>query len=444
MDFKYLKLPLCTVATLSLLVPANVLAAESTNTDGKVTFELDSSDLEIVQPGTNTHLLVDTTTDGKVGKSGLKVEQDDGEGFVKLLFAPNFDFGKVKANYKNDSTYSVQKIYAQADSKEGGAARTAGYLNPFAQVADFTNGDYNWDLSLTLNSQFVNVNNSSDVINGAKLIFTQGNILNDISGFEWLTEDRSLVSAELGHNGTEPTGSTTIMAHSSANGPIYGAKWSYVFGPTTDTVVNDFDGPAINTYIDRIFADSSVKSDAVKLFVPSTAKPSVGKQYVADLLWTLTNTPTEVETYDWEGNLYQASIDHSDWVLEYFLGEDQSPGFFDNDSLGKELKASASGDIGGDGLEYSYYDQPAIMELDGEELVFNNIYSGLYISSNGKLEIDVSIKEDKNGNGGDLDIDLYEALREPEDHILSIEFKNDPTHRIYKFHLIYSDAHWHL
>ncbi|MDR0846890.1 MAG: WxL domain-containing protein [Lactobacillales bacterium] len=293
MDFRNLKLPLVTVVTLSLLAPTGAFAA-TTETDGKVTFELDSSDLRIVQPGTNAHLVDTNTTYPNFnilnnGAAGGAYAYDN-SGFVQLLFAPDFDFGTVKANYKDSATYDVLKIPAQVDSADW---ETGGYLNPFAQVADFTNGETDWKLDLTLASQFAT--SPSDVLTGAYLKFGAGNVLNDVPLWSWPGTDTKLVGGQATDT-LNALGTINILDHSSTNSTmINGAKWSYVFGSVAapQDLVDKVDGAAANTYVDKIITGSRDRTAGVQLVVPAAAKPKVGRLYTADLLWTLSSTPKD-------------------------------------------------------------------------------------------------------------------------------------------------------
>jgi hypothetical protein len=345
MNFKNLKLPLVTVVTLSLLAPTGAFAADSVTTDGKVQFEFDTSDLKIVQPGTNAKLIQgEAVSDYNIlnsGKSGSTYAYDDASGFVQLLFAPDFDFGTVKANYRDTGTYDVLKIKAQVDSA---GWETGGYLNPFAQVADFTNGEADWDLNLTLNSKFHNTE-TEHILNTSYLHFSVGNALSDVEGFLW--------DAGAGNPDTKLADSTdltypntiNILHHDATDtNMINGAKWSYVFGSVGSpaSLETKIDGAAANENVD-IIGTSPARTSGVQLVVPAADKPKVGKLYTADLLWTFSATPKATAltgTYgvdDFDGNGVSGKV---------VIVTASNRGEFD-DAIGDVLSASVDGILSG-------------------------------------------------------------------------------------------------
>ncbi|MDR0847307.1 MAG: WxL domain-containing protein [Lactobacillales bacterium] len=321
MNFMNLKLPLISVATLSLLLPSVVgFAADNVTTDGKVTFELDSSDMGIVQPGTNTHLLIDTDGADAVGSAGTKVEQATGDGFVQILFAPNFEFGTVKANYKADANYYCNELPAQAEGK------TAGWIDPFVQVADYTDGTYSWSLDLEMSKRF---ESEQHVLVGATLKFLQifnnnsdSNIFSDL-GSKWNATDFSLnkfrktrrdtgttsvgVAATTLTNDGSYSKKIPILYHDAHNEMINGAKWSYTFGLPIkyESTSSDYNGPTVNSdsYVSRISQTKQQggRTTAVQLFVPKEAKPKVGREYIAELTWSLSNTIQASDEFDFIG-----------------------------------------------------------------------------------------------------------------------------------------------
>ncbi|MDR0846816.1 MAG: WxL domain-containing protein [Lactobacillales bacterium] len=279
MDFKNLKLPLLTVATLGAIAFGQVTAsADPTQTDGKVTFEFDTEDVRIVQPGTNTtieHLQGSTSGEAKVETSA--------KGFVQLLFAPNFDFGTVRANYKQDSTYSAKYI---TGSVEGRADK---YLAPFAQVVDYSETSIDWNLKVELASQFTagghTLTNSTIKLHG-----DSGSILSDIANY-------AFAGASLNATQTLSLGgdAATILSHAEGTADVNGAKWSYIFGPSA-TYDSGSDAWPVDTttyLVDKFTTDSTAKTDAIQLEVPASAKPKVGREYHANLLWTLSAVPEE-------------------------------------------------------------------------------------------------------------------------------------------------------
>jgi hypothetical protein len=265
-----------------MLAPTGAFA-ESTPTDGKVAFEFDTSDLRIVQPGTNSNL--DSEVLESEGDYGwCQVNENTSSGFVKLLYAPNFDFGTVKVNYKEESAYSVRQVPALVDDK------TTGWLNPFAQVVDYTDGTFNWDLKLQLANKFTT---GSDTLETTKLKITTGNVLNDIAGITWDGTAYTNGGTDYFVPGAE---AKTILSHAATSANmVNGAKWSYVFGPVSTNHDETFDGTitGVDGKIDSI-TNTRGKSDGVQLIVPAADRPKVGVTYHADLVWTLSSTPSNI------------------------------------------------------------------------------------------------------------------------------------------------------
>jgi hypothetical protein len=280
MDFKALKLSLSIVTTLSLLGQVSASAAP-TNTDGKVTFEFDTEDLGIVQPGTN--VLLNTGGDHPIlsaGAGGAKSATEE-NGFVQLLFAPHLDFGTVKADYKQEKSYPVLQMPVQATDK------TKGFIDQFAQVVDYTDGTVKWDLNVQLASKFYS-EEANHTLNATTINFATGGILSDVADYAW--SGTSLTAGSISYGG----GSKQVLAHDSTDNMVNGAKWSYVFG-LPEVVTDAYNAVSVKAggTVDRIHQNRGTNS-AINLVVPASDKPKVGKLYEADLLWTLSSTPSPI------------------------------------------------------------------------------------------------------------------------------------------------------
>jgi hypothetical protein len=255
------------------LTTAAGVNAEETQTQGRVAFDGFEPDARLVQPGTNTTIIAPE------GAEGNKLEGDGG--FLQLLFAPDFNFGKVKANYKENKTYDAKVIEAYF-------ASPGTYITPFAQVADMTMDDYDWNLNLELASQF-----EADGVPlvGASLLLHPGNILSDVENYPWSGSSYPSSNA-LGNDGRNSE-SMTIFSHDpELNDAINGAKWSYVFGDTGTQ--GALDAPSVyetsGNWVAPLTTDSDQRTSCVQLEVPKEAHPKVGVEYKADLVWTLSST----------------------------------------------------------------------------------------------------------------------------------------------------------
>jgi hypothetical protein len=279
------------LSTLTIGAVQNASAAGTEAvTDGTVSFRAPGpEDNKIVQPGTKDSITMDSSA-GEDSTGIYITPGDDSEaadkGYVQLLFAPSFHFGTVVANYTDDSVYLADAIQVN-NSKVAGTK----FINHFMQVADYSEGISEWNVNVGMET-FSN-DETGHVLAGTTISLHASNLLSD--------HNQSLAGlgllGVLGANASAiiPTDGSTIDALShNTTAATNGTRVSQVFGAVDTAKANDYQSVDATGNVANITTTKG-KNAGVHINVPRADRVQVGRQYQADITWTLSATFTSDE-----------------------------------------------------------------------------------------------------------------------------------------------------